>query len=42
MFYGLWKFPLLNYQSILWASTICRKKKGGGASQIPVGIRMEA
>lgn len=46
MFYGLWKFSLLNYQSILWPSTIPRKKrreeKGGGGSLICQGIRMKA
>lgn len=46
MFYGLWKFSLLNYQSILRPSTIPRKKrteeKGGGGSLIHQGIRMKA
>lgn len=38
MFYGLWKFSLLNYQSILWSSTVPRKRgteeKDGGGSLI--------
>lgn len=46
MFYGLWKFSLLNYQSILWSSTIPRKRgteeKGGGGSLIHQGIQMKA
>lgn len=46
MFYGLWKFSLLNYQSILWSSTVPRKRrteeKGGGGSLIHQGVQMKA
>lgn len=46
IFYGLWKFSLLNYQSILWSSTVPRKRgteeKGGRGSLIHQGSRMKA